>query len=1005
MEIGPCLLVNLTEILLRFRRWKYAITADIEKAFLQVSVRAEDRDVHRFLWKHEGQVKVMRFRRVPFGNSSSPFLLNATVQHHLSHCPPSKVIDELKQNLYVDDFLSGCDSVDECCSMIQEACDTMNQACMPLAKWGSNSEKVALMLQHDFKDKHQNVESLKVLGMLWLASEDCFSFHVASFPAGLCVTKRVVLSFFSRLFDPLGFSAPFVMQMKCLFQELWMLGLEWDEEIPLQQRKSFHDWVKGLCLLKGWKIPRTYSGDTWCDVVDIQVHGFCDASPKGYGACVYLRLEMRDGSIVISLVIAKARVAPVKKCTIPRLELLGALLCARLVTFVKTALQLQQSVMCSYWTDSMIVLSWIKSDPSRWKVFVANRVSEIHLLSSVGSWSHCPGKLNPADLLTRGVSAEELVSSEVWLNGPPFLLKHTDEISVSLQEQVVSTTTDEERLSEVVLLSASPAHESPFPVERWGSLTKALRVVGWVNRFIHNVSEKVRSKRRLSQLTFEELQSAKVLLIQQVQQAAFSKEMQDLRDGNPIEKSSPLFRLDPYLAEDGFLRVRGRLHFSGLTYAEKHPIIVPKGHFSVLLVRFQHYLMKHAGVALILTSLRNHYWVLGVRRIAKRVKKGCVACQRIDAPSCSQPMAPLPKVRVNQSLPFAISGVDHAGPLYCVDDPRKKYWILLFTCAVMRGVHLELVESVSCAETLLAIRRMAARRGLPNILISDNAKGFVACAEQVKIHFGPCAPEWRFIAPRAPWWGGFWERLMRTMKSALKKSVGSRCLTRVELETTIHEVEMCLNSRPLTFMSDEPDAQQPLTPAHFLLGHSHGFFPDIQGSSVVSSANDLRLRQEVRKSVIDRFWDIWSTDYIRNLPPWKGSSSVSEVEVGSVVLIQEDNQPRLKWLFGVITELFPGKDGVIRAVKLKTATGELTRPVSRLHNLELVSGSPSDITRPAPRSESCVNGNATIDPISDVYPIVTNPSKASSPRDNLVTVKPVVTRAGRMVKPPQRLDL
>ena len=147
--------------------------------------------------------------------------------------------------------------------------------------------------------------------------------------------------------------------------------------------------------------------------------------------------------------------------------------------------------------------------------------------------------------------------------------------------------------------------------------------------------------------------------------------------------------------------------------------------------------MKHAGVSLILSSLRNHYWIIGVRRIAKRVKKNCISCQRMDAAPYAQPMAPLPDVRVTPAVPFAVSGMDHAGPLYCLEDPRKKFWILLFTCAVIRGVHLELVESLSSLETMLALRRMAARRGLPKVIFSDNAKGFVSCAQQVKTQFGP----------------------------------------------------------------------------------------------------------------------------------------------------------------------------------------------------------------------------------------------------------------------------
>ena len=247
MEGGPCLLSNLTEILLRFRRRQIAITSDIEKAFLQIGVKKDDCDVHRFLWDVNGTTKVMRFTRVPFGNCSSPFLLNDTVQFHLSGFPESTVVEELKENMYVDDFLSGADSVEEWCTLVKDAISIMSQASMPLVKWGSNSPEVAEILHRDFRDKYLDRESFKVLGLLWLASDDCFTFRGSVLAPDLCITKRVVLSFFSKLFDPLGFAAPYVLQAKCLFLELG-----WDDEVPLNIRfVSYAGWMGLMCWNRG----------------------------------------------------------------------------------------------------------------------------------------------------------------------------------------------------------------------------------------------------------------------------------------------------------------------------------------------------------------------------------------------------------------------------------------------------------------------------------------------------------------------------------------------------------------------------------------------------------------------------------------------------------------------------------------------------------------------------------------------------------------------------------
>ena len=332
MEVGPCLLSNLTEILLRFRRWQIALTSDIEKAFLQIGVKKDDCDVHRFLWDVNGTTKLMRFTRVPFGNCSSPFLLNATVQFHLSGFPESRVVEELNENMYVDDFLSGADSVEECCTMVRDAISIMSKASMPLVKWGSNSPEVAEILHRDFRDKYLDRESFKVLGLLWLASDDCFTFRGSVLAPDLSITKRVVLSFFSKLFDPLGFAAPYVLQAKCLFQELWTLELDWDDEVPPEYRIRFLRWMDGFDVLKSWRIPRRYTPGRWDAIRRLQLHAFSDAPPKAYGACVYLRAELCDNSIVSSLVMAKSKVAPLKQTTLPRLELLGCLLSARLVS-------------------------------------------------------------------------------------------------------------------------------------------------------------------------------------------------------------------------------------------------------------------------------------------------------------------------------------------------------------------------------------------------------------------------------------------------------------------------------------------------------------------------------------------------------------------------------------------------------------------------------------------------------------------------------------------------
>ena len=418
VEVGPALTPSLLDILIRFRRWRFGFSADIVKAFWQIGLRREDQDAHRFLWCQGDTVKVFRFQRVTFGVSCSPFLLNATIQYHLSQIDETRTVTEMKSNFYCDDFLSGADSELEVAAMLQEARSIMSAAGMELSKCTSNSPVV-------FREREgSEEESVKVLGVSWCPEGDSLNFVGHHLPPDTVATKRMVLSLIARMFDPLGFVTPFVMLAKILFQELWELRIGWDEPLPSSSADRFSRWVADCDLLREWRIPRCYSqvaGEGW-DAAHKELHIFADASPKAYGAVVYLRLTNPDGSVSVSLLMSRARVAPLKRQTLPRLELLGCLLAAQLAGVVRKALHLSDDVPCRLYTDSMIALGWIRGQPQRWKQYVSTRVRQIQALTQVKQWWHCSGSDNPADMLTRGMCAEALVTSPIWLSGPQWLV-------------------------------------------------------------------------------------------------------------------------------------------------------------------------------------------------------------------------------------------------------------------------------------------------------------------------------------------------------------------------------------------------------------------------------------------------------------------------------------------------------------------------------------------------------------------------------------------------------
>jgi hypothetical protein len=235
------------------------------------------------------------------------------------------------------------------------------------------------------------------------------------------ISKRVISSLIAALFDPLGLISPVTVVHKIFLQQLWIHKLDWDEQLPSALRKPWMDIYEPLSQVNEITIDRLVL--TRGQPTEIQLHGFCDSSERAYGACLYLRSVNQYGEVTIKLLCSKSRVAPVKKITLPRLELCGALLLARLVHKTVPVLNLK-IVRTLLWTDSTIVLSRLATSASKWKTFVANRVSQIQEMTTGCEWKHVASSSNPADLISRGTTPKTLKNCKLWWHGPEWLSNH-----------------------------------------------------------------------------------------------------------------------------------------------------------------------------------------------------------------------------------------------------------------------------------------------------------------------------------------------------------------------------------------------------------------------------------------------------------------------------------------------------------------------------------------------------------------------------------------------------
>ncbi|XP_011881006.1 PREDICTED: uncharacterized protein LOC105569270, partial [Vollenhovia emeryi] len=480
LHAGPKLQTDLTAVLLRWRTYRYIYSADIAKMYRQIWIDPRDRDYQRILWLNpeNSDVQDYRLNTVTYGTVSAPFLalrvLNQLIKDEGDQFPLAVSI--LTDNIYVDDVLFGAHSITEIKIARAQLCDLLLRGGFTLRKWASNR---AELLSDIPSDDHgltcnrdlQIDESVNILGISWNPSIDAFQFRVDLLPE-VPRTKWQVLSAIAKLFDPLGWASPTVIFAKMFMQTLWTLSLNWDDVLPPDERNHWETIYHSFINLNQITIDR-WTGQT-SDCARCELHGFADASTKAYAACVYLRTASPSGESTVRLLAGKSRVAPIKTISVPRLELSAALLLTRLITFIQSSLNLSSNP-CFCWTDSTVTLTWIRAHPSKWKTFVANRVSEIQTLLPHANWRHVSTNDNPADCASRGLLGSELPSFDLWWHGPAWLRR--DPIEWPATSDQLSTEADTD--ARCANVHIAHADESWGLATRFSSWAKLVRVTAY----------------------------------------------------------------------------------------------------------------------------------------------------------------------------------------------------------------------------------------------------------------------------------------------------------------------------------------------------------------------------------------------------------------------------------------------------------------------------------------------------------------------------------------------
>ncbi|CAG7784684.1 unnamed protein product [Allacma fusca] len=512
LMVGPVCQEDLFSILVRFRWWKVPMTADIKEMYLNIWMRESHRNFQRIYWRFTTKENIQTFRlaKVTFGESCAPAqaieALRKLAEIYAQEFPEAAKV--LLRDFYVDDCLTGASSTEKAISLQSELRQLTEKGHFNLRKWSSADSEVLESIPEEFRETHLPLNldkdsAIKALGLIWNPGSDQFQFKV-QLPKSSQVTKRIILSEISRVFDPLGLLAPVTIRAKTLMRRLWTADIRWDSSPPLDIKSDWEEYQKDVQRIDALRIPRWISLQ---DVISQELHGFSDASTKAYAAAVYLRRISRSAEVSVKLIASKSRVAPIKGTSIPRLELCAAELLANLMQAIQQSLP-EEFPKVYGWTDS--------TDPN-----------------FIPTSRHSPAVEVPPEL-------------------PKGFAYNPSTASSPQPEQF-------QEASAPIVCAAMICKKQHFLISKYSSFPKLIRHTAWWLRIIHHRRSKSNHNIVGSILTLPEIRSARRKLILLVQEEALKKEFDDIRSGN-VNPKSPHYKLSPWIdSKDGLLKAGGRL--------------------------------------------------------------------------------------------------------------------------------------------------------------------------------------------------------------------------------------------------------------------------------------------------------------------------------------------------------------------------------------------------------------------------------------------------------------
>ena len=917
---GPKIMNSLLGILLRWREYPGVLLADISKMFYSIALTKEDQHLHRFLWKSTPDAQTVQYMMtaLSMGDMSSPCIAMTALALSGENAREEEpeVCRILKDDSYVDDIASS--TLQNPVELARKVDNVLKSHGFVIKQWQFNgqSTNTTKLLKGDG-------EITSVLGVSWNAKLDVITFKAhlnfskkkrgvytepdlkseefqTKFPKTL--TKRMVLEQVMRIFDPLGLLSPHVLKAKILLRETWEENLGWDEELPQNLYLKWKLWLQTCFQVDKTSFHRCTG--PWPDEPkqeDPELIIFSDGSIMAAAACAYVRWKLDDG-YKSYLMMAKNRIGPKNALSVPRMELNGGVIGARLRQALKACRYKFSKII--HLVDSEIVLNQVNSLSTKFKAYEGNRIGEIQRIceGDMSNWFWLPGTENIADWNTRGKNPEELGSESEWQLGPEFMakpieewpIKSVNEIRVKIPEEVEIKTT----ITDTGIICFDR-------VSKFETLVNAIAIV------ITSIQNK--SFKNAKNFNVETSEKAKLRILKEAQTYLHQPQINYKKQGVVLTK------------EDLWaVGVRNTVTEQDLQ------ILLPYEHrVATLLMDKAHRDSRHSGRDSTVAMFRNEYYIKRATKKAKAVRERCTKCRKEDQKAVSQKMGKVPLISLKEAPVFQFTQLDLIGPWKVRGEVNKrttgKCWACIFVCLASKAVHIEIICGYSTDNFLLGLQNFGSLRGWPGKIFSDPGSQLIGAANELVQAWKLMSQseiqklclskktEWIFSPADSPHYQGAAESLIRVVKRAVATIYShDKRLSYPEYVTLGHNVADLINSRPLGIMGESGSELTILTPNSLILGRNKSENPRCypEGTSIP--------RTTQINEVISRFWKRW----IEIVKPAmilakKWHNENRNLCVGDVVLILENDPLTKTYKLARVSETLPSEDGLVRKVKLK----------------------------------------------------------------------------------------